>query len=156
MRSTRVDLPLPLCPTTYIYYLVMLYSIINPLKDFSKASYNIPKGLASMERVDKILKAENTIKEPASPKHIASFEHQIEFRHVSFRYGEQWVLRDINLVIEKGKTVALVGQSGSGKSTLVDLIPRYYGGFLSIALAMLTRCRCPPESRPPRSPMLVS
>ena len=111
---------------TFIYYLVMLYSIINPLKDFSKASYNIPKGLASMERVDKILKAENTIKEPANPKHIASFEHQIEFRHVSFRYGEQWVLKDINLVIEKGKTVALVGQSGSGKSTLVDLIPRYY------------------------------
>ena len=111
---------------TFIYYLVMLYSIINPLKDFSKASYNIPKGLASMERVDKILKAENTIKEPVNPKHIASFEHQIEFRHVSFRYGEQWVLKDINLVIEKGKTVALVGQSGSGKSTLVDLIPRYY------------------------------
>ena len=111
---------------TFIYYLVMLYSIINPLKDFSKASYNIPKGLASMERVNKILKAENTIKEPANPKHIASFEHQIEFRHVSFRYGEQWVLKDINLVIEKGKTVALVGQSGSGKSTLVDLIPRYY------------------------------
>ena len=111
---------------TFIYYLVMLYSIINPLKDFSKAGYNIPKGLASMERVDKILKAVNTIKEPAHPKHIASFEHQIEFRHVSFRYGEQWVLKDINLVIEKGKTVALVGQSGSGKSTLVDLIPRYY------------------------------
>ena len=111
---------------SFIYYLVMLYSIINPLKEFSKASYNIPKGLASMERVDKILKAENTIKEPLQPKHIASFEHQIEFRHVSFRYGEQWVLRDINLTIEKGKTVALVGQSGSGKSTLVDLIPRYY------------------------------
>ena len=111
---------------TFIYYLVMLYSIINPLKDFSKAGYNIPKGLASMERVDKILKAVNTIKEPAQPKHIASFEHQIEFRHVSFRYGEQWVLKDVNLVIEKGKTVALVGQSGSGKSTLVDLIPRYY------------------------------
>ena len=111
---------------TFIYYLVMLYSIINPLKDFSKASYNIPKGLASMERVDKILKAENTIKEPANAKHINAFEHQIEFRHVSFRYGEQWVLRDINLVILKGKTIALVGQSGSGKSTLVDLIPRYY------------------------------
>lgn len=111
---------------TFIYYLVMLYSIINPLKDFSKASYNIPKGLASMERVDKILKAENTIKEPANPKHISAFEHQIELRHVSFRYGEQWVLRDINLIIPKGKTIALVGQSGSGKSTLVDLIPRYY------------------------------
>jgi len=110
----------------FIYYMVMLYSIINPLKDFSKAGYNIPKGLASMERVDKILMAENTIKEAANPKHIASFEHQIEFRHVSFRYGEQWVLRDINLAIPKGKTIALVGQSGSGKSTLVDLIPRYY------------------------------
>ena len=111
---------------TFIYYLVMLYSIINPLKEVSKAAYNIPKGLASMERVDKILKAENTIKEPANPVHIKSFDHQIEFRHVSFRYGEQWVLKDINLTIEKGKTVALVGQSGSGKSTLVDLIPRYY------------------------------
>ena len=111
---------------TFIYYLVMLYSIINPLKEFSKAGYNIPKGLASVERIDKILKAEDTIKEPESPVHIKSFEHQIEFRHVSFKYGEQWVLKDINLVIEKGKTVALVGQSGSGKSTLVDLIPRYY------------------------------
>ena len=110
----------------FIYYMVMLYSIINPLKDFSKAGYNIPKGLASMERVDKILMAENTIKETSNPKHIASFDHQIEFRHVSFRYGEQWVLRDINLVIPKGRTIALVGQSGSGKSTLVDLIPRYY------------------------------
>ena len=110
----------------FIYYMVMLYSIINPLKDFSKAGYNIPKGLASMERVDKILMAENDIKEPEQPKHLQSFEHQIEFRHVSFRYGEQWVLKDINLVIPKGKTIALVGQSGSGKSTLVDLIPRYY------------------------------
>ena len=111
---------------TFIYYLVILYSIINPLKEFSKASYNIPKGLASMERIDKILLAENTIKEVPNPKHIAAFEHQIEFRHVSFRYGEKWVLRDINLVIPKGKTIAIVGQSGSGKSTLVDLIPRYY------------------------------
>ena len=111
---------------TFIYYLVMLYSIINPLKEFSKAGYNIPKGLASVERIDKILKAEDTIKEPENPVHIKSFEHKIEFRHVSFKYGEQWVLKDINLVIEKGKTVALVGQSGSGKSTLVDLIPRYY------------------------------
>ena len=110
----------------FIYYMVILYSIIQPLKDFSKAGYNIPKGLASMERIDKILKAENHIKEPAQPKHIASFEHEIEFKNVSFRYGEQWVLRDINLVIPKGKTIALVGQSGGGKSTLVDLIPRYY------------------------------
>ena len=110
----------------FIYYLVMLYSIINPLKDFSKAGYSIPKGLASMERIDKILQAENTIKEAAQPKHIATFEHQIEFRHVWFSYGDKWVLKDINLVIPKGKTIALVGQSGSGKSTLVDLIPRYY------------------------------
>ena len=111
---------------TFIYYMVILYSIINPLKEFSKASYSIPKGLASMERIDKILLAENTIKEVENPKHIASFEHQIEFRHVSFRYGEQWVLKDINLIIPKGKTIAIVGQSGSGKSTMVDLIPRYY------------------------------
>lgn len=111
---------------TFIYYLVILYSIINPLKDFSKAGYNIPKGLASMERVDKILLAESDIKEKENPKHISSFDHTIEFRHVSFRYGEQWVLRDINLTIEKGKTIALVGQSGGGKSTMVDLIPRYY------------------------------
>jgi subfamily B ATP-binding cassette protein MsbA len=110
----------------FIYYLVMLYSIINPLKDFSKAGYSIPKGLASMERVDKILLAENTILDPLQPKHISSFEHQIEFRNVSFKYADQWVLRDINLTIPKGKTIAIVGQSGSGKSTLVDLIPRYY------------------------------
>ena len=111
---------------TFIYYMVILYSIINPLKDFSKAGYSIPKGLASMERIDKILLAENTIKESATPRHIADFDHQIEFRNVSFRYGEQWVLRNINLTIRKGQTIAIVGQSGSGKSTLVDLIPRYY------------------------------
>ena len=111
---------------TFIYYMTILYSIIEPLKQFSKAGYNIPKGLASMERIDKILLAEIDIKEKENPVCIDTFEHQIEFRHVSFRYGEQWVLKDINLVIPKGKTVALVGQSGSGKSTLVDLIPRYY------------------------------
>ena len=121
---------------TFIYYLVILYSIINPLKEFSRAGYNIPKGLASMERVDKILKAEVTIHDPENPIHIKSFQHEIEFRHVSFAYTDgkdcdgnpvlQWVLKDINLVIPKGKTVALVGQSGSGKSTLLDLIPRYY------------------------------
>ncbi len=110
----------------FIYYMVMLYSIINPLKDFSRASYNIPKGLASMERVDKILMAQNNIQEPEHPKQLPRFEHQIEFRHVSFRYAEQWILKDINLIIPKGKTIAIVGQSGSGKSTLVDLIPRYY------------------------------
>ena len=111
---------------TFIYYLVMLYSIINPLKDFSKAGYNIPKGLASMERIDKILNANNDIVETPSPMHIAKFEHQIEFKNVSFRYDKKWILRNINLVIPKGKTIALVGQSGGGKSTLVDLIPRYY------------------------------
>ena len=111
---------------TFIYYMVVLYSIIQPLKDFSKAGYNIPKGLASMERVDKILKAEVGIKEKENPIHVSSFEHDIEFRHVGFKYDQQWVLRDINLIIPKGKTVALVGQSGGGKSTLVDLIPRYY------------------------------
>ena len=111
---------------TFIYYMVILYSIIQPLKDCSKAGYNIPKGLASMERIDKILMAENNIREAESPQHITAFEYQIELRGVSFKYGEQWVLRDINLTIPRGKTIALVGQSGSGKSTLVDLIPRYY------------------------------
>ena len=111
---------------SFIYYLIMLYSIINPLKDFSKAGYNIPKGLASMERVDKILQAVNNIKEPEIPVRVKGFSSKIEFRNVSFRYGEKWVLRHVNLTIEKGKTVALVGQSGGGKSTLVDLRPRYY------------------------------
>ena len=117
---------------TIIYYLVILYSIINPLKEFSKASYNIPKGLASMERVDKILQAKIEIQDKENPCHITSFEHQIEFRHVSFAYTDHrndelvYVLKDINLTIPKGKTIALVGQSGSGKSTMVDLIPRYY------------------------------
>ena len=122
----RIDGP------TIIFYLVMLYSIINPLKEFSKASYNIPKGLASMERINKILQAEVEIKDKENPEHISSFEHQIEFRHVSFAYTDHqndelvYVLKDINLVIPKGKTIALVGQSGSGKSTMLDLIPRYY------------------------------
>ena len=122
----RIDGP------TIIFYLVMLYSIINPLKEFSKASYNIPKGLASMDRIDKILQAEIEIKDKENPAHISSFEHQIEFRNVSFAYTDHrnnelvYVLKNINLVIPKGKTVALVGQSGSGKSTMVDLFPRYY------------------------------
>ena len=122
----RIDGP------TIIFYLVMLYSIINPLKEFSKASYNIPKGLASMDRIDKILQAEIEIRDKENPAHISSFEHQIEFRNVSFAYTDHrnnelvYVLKNINLVIPKGKTVALVGQSGSGKSTMVDLIPRYY------------------------------
>ena len=111
---------------TFIYYMTILYSIINPLKDFAKAGYNIPKGLASMERIDKILMAENNIKERPDAVHISEFQDKIEFRNVSFRYGEKWVLRHINLTVEKGKTIAIVGQSGGGKSTLVDLIPRYY------------------------------
>ncbi len=111
---------------TFIYYLVILYSIINPLKEFSKAGYNIPKGLASMERINKILKAENPIREKPNPVRIREFNSKIEFRDVSFKYDQKWVLRHINLTIEKGKTIALVGQSGGGKSTLVDLIPRYY------------------------------
>ncbi len=118
---------------TFIYYMVILYSIIQPLKDFSRAGYSIPKGLASMERIDKILTAENTIHDPERPHALPDFRHQIELRHVWFSYSspqggseDGWVLRDINLVIPKGKTIAIVGQSGSGKSTLVDLIPRYY------------------------------
>ena len=121
---------------TFIYYLVILYSILNPLKEFSKAGYNIPKGMASMERVDKILMAEIEIKDPKNPKELDSFDHEIELRNVSFAYTSDkledgteqyhWVLRNINLVIPKGKTIALVGQSGSGKSTLLDLIARYY------------------------------
>jgi ATP-binding cassette subfamily B protein/subfamily B ATP-binding cassette protein MsbA len=107
--------------------MVILYSVINPLKDFSKAGYSIPKGLASMERVDKILLAENKIKEVAEPKRIAQLNDKVEFRDVSFSYdGERDVLKHINLTVEKGRTIALVGQSGSGKSTLVDLLPRYH------------------------------
>lgn len=110
---------------SFIFYLVMLYSLINPLKEFSKAGYNIPKGLASMERVDKILQTENTIREPAEPKPIA-LKNSIRYNGVWFKYQNEWVLKDINIEIPKGKTVALVGQSGSGKSTLVDLLPRFY------------------------------
>ncbi|MDE5985810.1 MAG: ABC transporter ATP-binding protein/permease [Prevotella sp.] len=111
---------------TFIYYMVILYSIINPLKEFSKAGYSIPVGLASVERIDKILHAENHIKETEKPVRPETFCHEIEFRNVGFRYAEKWILRHINLTIRKGQTVALVGQSGGGKSTLVDLIPRYY------------------------------
>lgn len=117
----------PIDAPTFIFYLVILYSVINPLKDFSKAGYSIPKGLASIERIDKILKAENNIKETEHPKEISDLKEDIQFRNVCFQYNEsRQVLKDINLTIKKGKTVALVGQSGSGKSTLVDLLPRYH------------------------------
>ena len=117
----------PIDAPQFIFYMVILYSIIQPLKDFSKASYNIPKGMASVERVNKILNAENTIVEAPAPKEVKKLEKEILFRNVSFSYnGRQQVLQDINLHVGKGRTVALVGQSGSGKSTLVDLLPRYH------------------------------
>ena len=113
--------------STFIFYMVILYSIINPLKDFAKAGYNIPKGLASMERVDKILKAENPIKEPVNPLPLHGMNDRIEFKDLSFSYdGRREVLKHVNLMVPKGQTIALVGQSGSGKSTLVDLLPRYH------------------------------
>lgn len=119
-EKSSIDAP------TFIFYMVILYSVINPLKDFSKAGYNIPKGLASMERVDKILNAKNNIIEDENPKHINELNESITFDNVSFSYGENEVLHEINLSIKKGETIALVGQSGSGKSTLVDLVPRFH------------------------------
>ena len=120
-EQSSIDAP------TFIFYMVILYSVINPLKEFSKAGYNIPKGLASMERVDKILKAENPIKEIANPKVLDNLNDKIELKNISFSYdGTHQVLKNINITIPKGKTIALVGQSGSGKSTLVDLLPRYH------------------------------
>ena len=112
----------------FIYYISILYSVINPIKDFSKAGYAIPKGLASVERIDKILLAENNIVDASSPVEADGVRHKIEYRNVSFRYEEdgRQILNDINLEIPRGKTIALVGQSGSGKSTLVDLLPRFY------------------------------
>ena len=117
----------PIDASAFIFYMTILYSVLAPLKEFSKASYNIPKGLASMERVDKIMNAVNDIKEPENPEKMKGFNDRIEFNGVCFSYEEgREVLTDISLTIPKGKTIALVGQSGSGKSTLVDLIPRYY------------------------------
>ena len=117
----------PMDAATFIFYLVILYSIINPLKEFSKAFYNIPLGLASMDRIDMILKADSHIKDPVNPLPLDSFEDKLSFKNVSFSYVEgRPVLKHINLEVAKGKTIALVGQSGSGKSTLVDLIPRYH------------------------------
>ena len=120
-HASGIDAP------TFIFYMVILYSIIQPLKDFSKAAYSVPKGLASMERINKILNAENPIREPAAPRHISTLTDRIEFRDVSFGYNDQHdVLRHVSLTVPRGRTIALVGQSGSGKSTLVDLIPRYH------------------------------
>lgn len=110
----------------FIYYLVIFYSIINPFKELSRAGYSIQKGLASLQRIDAVLDAENKIIEPTNPQNINSFNNEIQFNNVSFKYQDEWVLKNINLTIHKGQTVALVGQSGSGKSTLVDLIPRFY------------------------------
>lgn len=118
-NNSTIDAP------SFIFYLVMLYSLINPLKEFSKAGYNIPKGLASMERIDKILQTVNHLKEPADPKKI-TLNDSIRYNDIWFKYQNEWVLKGIDLTIPKGKTVALVGQSGSGKSTLVDLLPRFY------------------------------
>lgn len=115
----------PIDASTFIYYLVIFYSIINPAKDLSKSVYAIQKGLASMERVDKILKAESNINDPVCPKPI-SLEKEIRYHDVWFKYQHDWILKGIDLTIPKGKTIALVGQSGSGKSTLVDLLPRFY------------------------------
>ncbi|GBU08665.1 lipid ABC transporter permease/ATPase [Bacteroidales bacterium] len=117
--SSPIDAP------SFMYYLIIFYSIINPAKDLSKAAYSIQKGLASMERVDKILKAESSICDPVNPQKI-EFKSKIEYKKVRFRYKEQWIIKDVDLTVEKGKTIALVGQSGSGKSTLVDLLPRFY------------------------------
>ena len=117
----------PISAAAFIYYLTMLYSIINPVKELSKASYSIPRGLASMERVDAILQAANPISDGEKGVELADMKEGIEFRNITFSYdGERDVLKGVDLKIEKGKTVALVGQSGSGKSTMVDLIPRYY------------------------------
>ena len=120
-NNSSIDAP------TFIFYMVILYSVINPLKDLSKAGYNIPKGLASMERVDKILKAENKITEVAHPVKLETMNDNVEFRDISFSYdGKREILKHVNLTVPCGKTIALVGQSGSGKSTLVDLLPRYH------------------------------
>lgn len=117
----------PIDAPTFIFYMVILYSIIQPLKDFSRAAYNIPKGLASVERVNKILHADNPIREAAQPRHAEHLEDRIEFRDISFSYnGRTEVLSGVNLTVRRGQTIALVGQSGSGKSTLVDLLPRYH------------------------------
>ena len=117
----------PVDAPTFIFYMVILYSIIQPLKDLSKATYSIPKGMASVERVNKILNAENPIKETPNPVHVDGLKDEIEFRNITFSYnGRTNVLDNVNLTVKRGQTIAIVGQSGSGKSTLVDLLPRYH------------------------------
>ena len=110
----------------FIYYMVIFYNIINPAKDLSKAAYNIQRGMASMVRIDKILAAENTIKNPEQPVPLTSMKEGIQYNNVRFRYGDTWVIDGVSIDIKRGQTVALVGQSGSGKTTMADLLPRFY------------------------------
>lgn len=112
--------------SVFIYYILIFYSIINPIKELSRASYNVRKGMGSLERIDKIMTAENPISSPENAIVLDNFKNEIEYKNVYFKYKNDWILEDINLTIKRGKTIALVGQSGSGKSTLVDLLPRFW------------------------------